>query len=79
MKITIALGALMAKKRLSLTELSDRTGIDISQLTLLRNGEAEAVRFSTLSALAKAFDCQPSELLEDAGSVKYHTADKASD
>lgn len=79
MKITIALSALMAKKRLSLTELSDRTGIDIAQLLLLRSGEAEAVRFSTLSLLAKAFDCPPSELLEEAGPVMVHSGDKASD
>jgi putative transcriptional regulator len=65
MRIGIALGALMAKKRLSITELSDRTGIEPSQLEVLRSGEAEAVRFSTLSLLAQALGCDPSELLEE--------------
>jgi putative transcriptional regulator len=55
---------MMAKRNMSLNELSARVNIPLSKLTLLTTGEAEAVRFTTLEALCKALECQPGDFLE---------------
>ena len=54
----------MAERDVSLTELADRVGITLANLSILKTGKAKAVRFSTLEALCRELDCQPSDLLE---------------
>ncbi len=55
---------MMAKRKISLNELSNKVDITLSNLSVLKTGKAKAVRFSTLEALCKALDCQPGDLLE---------------
>ncbi len=62
--IRINLDAMMAKRKMSLGELSERVGITLANLSILKNNHAKAVRFSTLDAICKALDCQPSDILE---------------
>ena len=60
----INLDVMMAKRKMGLTELSDRVGITLANLSILKNNRAKAVRFSTLEAICKALDCQPGDILE---------------
>ena len=62
--ITINLDVMMAKRKMSLNELSERVGITLANLSILKNNHARAIRLSTLDALCRALDCQPSDLLE---------------
>ena len=62
--ITINLDVMMAKRKMSLGELSDRVGITLANLSILKNNRAKAIRFSTLDAICRALDCQPSDILE---------------
>ena len=62
--IVINLDVMMAKRKMSLGELSERVGISLANLSILKNNHAKAVRFSTLDALCRALDCQPSDILE---------------
>lgn len=55
---------MMAKRKISLNELSDKVGITLANLSILKNNHAKAIRFSTLDAICKALDCQPSDILE---------------
>ena len=55
---------MMAKRKMSLTELSDKVGLTLANLSVLKTGKAKAVRFSTLDALCRALDCQPGDILE---------------
>lgn len=55
---------MMARRKMSLTELADRVGITLANLSVLKTGKARAIRFSTLDALCKALDCQPGDILE---------------
>ncbi len=64
MSIIINLDVIMAQRKIGLTELSDRVGITLANLSILKNNRARAVRFSTLDALCKALDCQPGDILE---------------
>ncbi len=64
MSIMINLDVVMAKRKIGLTELSDRVGITLANLSILKNNRARAVRFSTLDALCKALNCQPGDILE---------------
>ena len=61
--IVIHLDKLLADRGMTLTELSDRVGISVVNLSILKNGHARAIRFSTLTRLCQALDCQPGELL----------------
>ena len=54
----------MLKRKMKLTELADRVGITMANLSILKQGKARAIRFSTLEALCHALDCQPGDLLE---------------
>lgn len=54
----------MAKRKMSLNELSEKVDITLSNLSILKTGKAKAVRFSTLEAICKALDCQPGDILE---------------
>ena len=62
--IIINLDVMMAKRKMSLGELSDKVGITLANLSILKNNRAKAVRFSTLDAICRALDCQPSDILE---------------
>ena len=62
--IIINLDVMMAKRKMSLGELSDKVGITLANLSILKNNHAKAVRLSTLDALCKALDCQPADILE---------------
>ncbi|WP_456364845.1 transcriptional regulator (plasmid) [Priestia aryabhattai] len=55
---------MLAKRKMSVTELSERVGITMANLSILKNGKAKAVRFSTLEAICKALECQPGDILE---------------
>lgn len=61
--IQVHLDQVLASRNLSLTELSERVGVSIVNLSLLKNGHAKAIRLSTLGAICKALDCQPGDLL----------------
>ena len=60
----VNLDVVLARRKMSLTELSDRVGITLANLSILKTGKARAIRFSTLEAICKALDCQPGDLLE---------------
>ncbi len=64
MAIRVKLDHLLLDRRLSLTELADRIGITIANLSVLKTNKARAIRFSTLEALCRELECQPGELLE---------------
>lgn len=64
MAIIVNLDVIMAKRKMSLTELSERVGLTLSNLSILKTGKAKAIRFNTLDALCKALDCQPADILE---------------
>ena len=64
MSIIVNLDVMMAKRKMSLNELSGIVGITLSNLSILKTGKAKAIRFSTLDALCKALDCQPGDILE---------------
>jgi len=55
---------MMAKRKISLTELAERVDITMANLSILKNNKAKAIRFSTLEALCKALDCQPGDIIE---------------
>ena len=62
--IIVNLDVMMAKRKMSLNELSARVGITLANLSILKTGKAKAVRFSTLDAICKALDCTPGDILE---------------
>ncbi|MGG0823560.1 helix-turn-helix transcriptional regulator [Paenibacillus turicensis] len=64
MAIIINIDVMLAKRKMSVTELADQVGITISNLSILKNGKAKAIRISTLEAICKALDCQPGDILE---------------
>ena len=64
MAIIIDLDVMMARRKMSLNELSERVGITIANLSILKTGKAKAIRFSTLDAICKALDCQPADIIE---------------
>lgn len=64
MPIVVNLDVMMAKRKISLNELSYRVDLTLSNLSILKTGKAKAIRFSTLEAICKALDCQPSDILE---------------
>lgn len=64
MAIIVNLDVMMAKRKMSLNELSEKVDITLSNLSILKTGKAKAVRFSTLDAICKALDCQPGDILE---------------
>lgn len=64
MAIIVNLDVVLAKRKMSLTELSEKVGITMANLSVLKTGKAKAVRFSTLEAICEALDCQPGDILE---------------
>lgn len=63
MPIRVQLDRVLFERRMSISELADRVGVTVANLTILKTGQARAVRFSTLAALCRELDCQPSDLL----------------
>ncbi|MBK7037198.1 MAG: helix-turn-helix transcriptional regulator [Chitinophagales bacterium] len=64
MPIIVNLDVMMAKRKISLNELSARVDLTLSNLSILKTGKAKAIRFSTLESICKALDCQPGDILE---------------
>ena len=64
MTMVVNLDVMMARRKMSVTELSEKVGITMANLSILKNGKAKAIRFSTLEAICKALDCQPGDILE---------------
>ncbi len=64
MGIIINIDVMLAKRKMSVTELTEKVGITMANLSILKNGKAKAIRFSTLEAICKALDCQPGDILE---------------
>ncbi|MBQ8722199.1 MAG: helix-turn-helix transcriptional regulator [Paludibacteraceae bacterium] len=64
MAIIVNLDVMMAKRKMSLTELSEKVDITVANLSILKTGKAKAIRFSTLEAICKVLDCQPADILE---------------
>lgn len=64
MPIRINLDVQLAKRKMSVTELSERVGITMANISILKNGKAKAVRLSTLDAICQALDCQPGDIME---------------
>ena len=69
-EIIINIDVMLAKRKISVTELSERVGITLPNISVLKNGKAKAIKISTLAKLCEALDCQPGDILE------YRTADK---
>ena len=64
MSIEVNLDVMLAKRKMSMTELSEKVGITMANLSILKTGKAKAIRFSTLEAICKYLDCQPGDILE---------------
>ena len=64
MAIVVNLDVVMAKRKMSLNELSDKVGLTLSNLSILKTGKAKAIRFSTLETICEVLDCQPGDILE---------------
>ncbi len=64
MAIIINLDVMLARRKMSVTELSQRVGITMANISILKNGRAKAIRFSTLEAICQTLDCQPGDILE---------------
>ena len=63
MSIEVNLDVMLAKRKMSMTELSEKVGITMANLSILKTGKARAIRFSTLEAICEALDCQPGDIL----------------
>jgi len=64
MQIVVNLDVMMAKRKMSLNELSEKVDLTLANLSILKTGKAKAIRFSTLEAICNALDCQPGDILE---------------
>ncbi|HDR4725270.1 helix-turn-helix transcriptional regulator [Bacillus cereus group sp. Sample62] len=64
MAIIINIDVMLAKRKMSVTELSEKVGITMANLSILKNGKAKAIRITTLDAICKALECQPGDILE---------------
>lgn len=64
MAIIVNLDVMLAKRKMSLTELSNKVGITMANLSILKKGKGKAIRFSTLNTICEVLDCQPGDLLE---------------
>ena len=64
MPIIVNLDVMMAKRKMSLNELSEKVGLTLSNLSILKTGKAKAIRFSTLDSICQVLDCQPADILE---------------
>lgn len=64
MSIIINIDVMLAKRKMSVTELSERVGITMANISILKNGKAKAIKLSTLNSICKALECQPGDILE---------------
>jgi putative transcriptional regulator len=64
MAIIINIDVMLARRKMSVTELAEKVGITMANISVLKNGKAKAIRFSTLEAVCKALECQPGDILE---------------
>lgn len=64
MPILVHLDVMLSKRKMSVTELSEKVGITMANISILKNGKAKAIRFPTLEAICKALECQPGDILE---------------
>lgn len=64
MAIRINIDVMLARRKMSVTELAEKVGITMANLSILKNGKARAIRFSTLEAICRALECQPGDILE---------------
>jgi len=78
MPIVVNLDVMLARRKMSLTELSERVGITIANLSILKSGKAKAIRFSTLEEICKILNCQPGEILEYMNEKEYQKLFKRS-
>ncbi len=81
MAIVINIDVMLAKRKMSVTELTEKVGITMANLSILKNGKAKAIRLSTLEAICRALDCQPGDILEyrdDKGAVHTATEEEVS-
>ncbi|MEI8113957.1 MAG: helix-turn-helix transcriptional regulator [Bacteroidia bacterium] len=76
MPIIVNLDVMMAKRKISLNELSVRVDLTLSNLSILKTGKAKAIRFSTLDAICKVLDCQPGDILEYANDDDSRTTNR---
>jgi putative transcriptional regulator len=72
MPIVVNLDVMLAKRKMSLTELSERVGITIANLSVLKSGKAKAIRFSTLDEICAVLSCQPGDILEYMNEDEYN-------
>ncbi len=77
MSIRVTLDRVLLDKRMSLTELSERVGVTLANLSILKTGKAKAVRFSTLEALCRELDCQPGDILVFEGETSAKKSEAA--
>jgi putative transcriptional regulator len=78
MAIRVQLDRVLVERRMSLTELADRVGVTVANLSILKTGKARAVRFSTLDALCRELECQPGDLLaHEPGPAEFPEDDEA--
>jgi len=70
--ILINLDVMMAKRKMSLSELSDKVGITLANLSILKNNKAKAIRFSTLDAICRTLDCRVEDIIEFIDEEKHH-------
>ncbi len=71
MPIVVNLDVMLARRKMSLTELSERVGITIANMSVLKSGKARAIRFSTLEEICRVLECQPGDLLEYMDDMSY--------
>lgn len=74
MAIIVNLDVVMAKRKMSLNELSEKVGLTLSNLSILKTGKAKAIRFSTLETICNVLDCQPGDILEYVSDEQSTTA-----
>ncbi len=72
MPIVVNLDVMLAKRKMTLTELSEKLGITIANVSVLKSGKAKAIRFSTLDAICKVLKCQPGDILEYLSTKDYN-------
>ena len=71
MPIVVNLDVMLARRKMSLTELSEKVGITIANMSILKSGKAKAVRFSTLEEICRLLECQPGDILEYLSDAEY--------
>jgi putative transcriptional regulator len=72
MPIVVNLDVMLAKRKMSLTDLSWKIGLTIANISILKTGKAKAIRFSTLDAICEALECQPGDILEYMSEEEFH-------